>query len=118
MDLVVRAPGIAAPYYIDVTIVSALSQAALAGGSDVRDGAAAELAARGKATDYPLCSVTAFVVEDHGRLGENALQLVRALAPIDPVERSVAIRRLHQTLGATLQRSAADAVIAATTQPL
>ena len=40
---------------------------------------------------------------------------IRLLAPVDPAERSVAIRRLLQSPGATLQRIAADAVIAATT---
>ena len=115
MDLVVRAPGVAAPFFIDVTVVSALSVEALAGGAAVRDGAAAAIAAAGKIKDYPNCSVTPFAVEDHGRLGEEALRFIRMLAPIDPAERSGAIRRLHQSLGATVQRYAADAVIAATT---
>ena len=115
MDLVIHAPGFATPVYVDLTVASALSQEALAGGSAVRSGAAAEIAAKGKVRDYPSCAITPFVIEDHGRLGEEALCLIRALAPVDPVERSTAIRRLHQSLGATLQRCAADAVIAATT---
>ncbi len=115
MDLVVHAPGIALPFYIDLTVVSCLSTEALSGGSAVRDGAAAAIAARGKVKDYPSCSVTPFVIEDHGRLGEDALRLIRTLAPVDPADRSKAIRRIHQSLGATLQRCAAEAVIAATT---
>ena len=115
MDLVIHAPEVAAPFYVDLTVVSALSSDALAGGSAVRSGAAADVAARGKAADYPECSVTAFVIEDHGRLGDDALRFVRLVAPPDPADRSKAIRRLHQSLGATLQRIAADAVIAATT---
>ena len=115
MDLVVHAPGIASPIYIDLTVVSALSIEALANRSNVRDGAAAEAAAKGKVRDYPLCSVTPFVIEDHGRLGDEALALIRRLAPSDASERSVAIRRLHQSLSATLQRTTADAVIAAAT---
>ena len=115
MDLVIHAPGIASPFYVDLTVVSALSSDALSGGSAVRDGAAAEIAAKGKRRDYPNCSVTPFVIEDHGRLGEDALQFVRMIAPTEPSERSTAIRRLHQSLGATLQRIAADAVIAAVT---
>ena len=95
--------------------MSALSSDALSSGSAVRDGAAAEVAARGKRRDYPNCNVTPFDIEDHGRLGEDALRLVRIIAPLDPSERSVAIRRLHQSLGATLQRVAADAVVAAMT---
>ena len=116
MDLVVRAPGIATPFYIDVTIASALSQEALAANSAVSDGAAARVAARGKLRDYPNCPVTPFVVEDHGRLGDEALQFLRLLAPEDPGDRSKALRRIHQSLGATLQHVAADAVIAAGTE--
>ena len=115
MDLVIHAPEIASPFYVDLTVVSALSSDALAGGSAVRNGAAADIAARGKVNDYPNCSVTPFVIEDHGRLGEEALRLVRLLAPPGPAERTRAIRRLNKSLGATLQRIAADAVIAATT---
>ena len=115
MDLVVRVPGVSTPYYIDLTVVSAISMEALAAGSATRDGAAATTAALGKMRDYPNCAVTPFVVEDHGRLGDDALKFIRVVAPVDPVERSAAIRRLHQSIGATLQRCSADAVIAATT---
>ena len=114
MDLVIHAPGYSAPFYVDLTVVSALSTEALSSGSAVRSGAAAELAARFKYRDYSNCSVIPFVIEDHGRLGEEALRLVRAIAPTDDFERSQAIRHLHRSLGATLQRVAADAVIAAT----
>ena len=115
MDLVVRAPNVALPFYIDLTVVSALSSDALAGGAAIREGAAAEIGARGKFRDYPNCSLTPFVIEDHGRLGEEALRFVRLIAPAELSQRSKAIRRLHQSLGATLQRVAAEAVIAATT---
>ena len=115
MDLVINAPGFSSPFFIDLTVVSALSSDALSAGSAVRNGAAAEIAARGKHRDYPNCCLTPFVIEDHGRLGEEALQLFRRLAPSDLAERSRAIRSRHRSLGATLQRVAADAVIAATT---
>ena len=115
MDLVVHAPGVASPFYIDLTVVSALSTDALRQGSAVRSGAAAELAARGKYKDYPDCVLTPFVIEDHGRLGNEALQFLRSIAPTDAAERTKSIRQLHRSLGATLQRVAADAVIAATT---
>ena len=114
MDLVVHVPGISSPFYIDLTVVSALTSDALSAGSAVRNGAAAEVAARGKFRDYPNCSLTPFVVEDHGRLGEEALRFLRLVAPSELSERSKAIRSLHRSLGATLQRIAADAVIAAT----
>ena len=115
MDLVVHAPGFTAPFYIDLTVVSALSSDALRQGSAVRSGAAAELGARGKYKDYPNCTLTPFVIEDHGRLGDDALRFIRSIAPTDPAERSKSIRQLHRSLGATLQRVAADAIIAATT---
>ena len=114
MDLVIHAPGVAAPVYVDVTIVSPHSKDATAAGAAIRDGVAGEIAARGKLKDYPLCSVVPFVIEDHGRLSDHALQLIRMIAPTDPVERSTAIRRVHQSIGATVQRCSADAVLAAT----
>ena len=115
MDLVVHAPGFSSPFFIDLTVVSALSSDALSAGSAVRSGVAAEVAARAKYRDYPNCCLTPFVIEDHGRLGEEALQFMCLLAPSDDAERSRAIRSLHRSLGATLQRVAAEAVIAATT---
>ena len=114
MDLVIRAPDVASPFFIDLTVVSALSSDALAGGSEIRDGAAAEVAARGKFRDYPNCSVTPFVIEEHGRFGDDALRFIRAIAPSNLSERSKAILRLHRSLGAILHRVAADAVVAAT----
>ena len=115
MDLVIHAPNVASPLYVELTVVSALATDALDGGSATRDGAAAEIAARGKRRDYPQCTVVPFVIEDHGRIGEEALRLIRLIAPTEASERSRAIRRLHHSLGATLQRVAADAVIAALT---
>ena len=113
MDLVVHAPGAKEPIYIDVSIVSALSVEALRGGSASQDGKAAELAAKHKHNDYPLINLTPFIVEDHGRLGTEALAFVRRIAPIDLSARSKAIRDLYQRLGSVLQRKAADAVLAA-----
>ena len=113
MDLVVYAPGSSSPAYVDVSIVTALSQAALAGGSANHDGKAAEIAARGKRRSYPLINVTPFIVEDHGRFGEEAVKFLRSVAPVDPRLRSKAMRDLYQRLGALLQRHAADAVLSA-----
>ena len=114
MDLVIHAPHLANAIHVDVTVVTALSQEALAAGSARRDGAAAQTAARNKRARYPNCPVIPFVIEDHGRLGEEAIQLARRLAPMVPTERSSAIRRLYQSLGAVLQRHSADSVLAAT----
>ena len=114
MDLIIHAPGVAVPILVDLTVVSALSQDALERGSAQRAGVAAEAAARSKRAKYLGARMVPFVIEDHGRLGEDALALVRLLAPRRDTERSVAIRRLYQTLGCVLQRHAADAVLAAT----
>ena len=115
MDLIVHTPHGAQPILIDVTVVSALAREAMAAGAPRRDGVAAGVAARHKRAKYPNCTVTPFVIEDHGRFGEDALSLVRRLAPPAKSKRSSAIRRLYQSLGSVLQRHAADAVIAATT---
>jgi len=115
MDLVVYSPGSASPAYIDVSIVSALSQAALAGGAANHDGRAAEIAAKCKHRSYPQISVTPFIVEDHGRFGDEAVKFLRSIAPTEPRLRSTAMRDLYQRLGAILQRHAADAVLAAIT---
>lgn len=116
MDLVVHSPKLSGPVHVDFTVVSALSQEALRARSNLRDGVAAGIATRRKAAAYPdISSLVPFAVEDHGRLGEEALQLVRLLAPKEPAQRSTAIRHLYQSLGNTLQRYAADSLLAATT---
>jgi len=115
MDLVVYAPGCSVPAYVDVSIVTALSQEALSRGAANHAGRAAEIAAKGKHKDYPLIAVTPFIVEDHGRFGEEALRFLRRIAPTDPRLRSKAIRELYQRLGALLQRHASDAVLSAIT---
>ena len=114
MDLVVRAPAIDGTVWIDLTVVSALSVEALSKGSPQRKGVASEVAERKKRRDYPLINVLPFAVEDHGRFGEDALRFARKVAPAEPVKRAIALARLYQSLGSSLQRSAADAVIAAT----
>ena len=114
MDLVIHAPHVGNAINVDLTVVTALSREAMAAGSARRDGAAAQRAARNKRARYPNCHVVPFVIEDHGRLGEEAIQLVRRLAPTVSTERSSAIRRLYQSMGAVLQRHSADSVLAAT----
>ena len=114
MDLIAHSPSITGPVHIDLTIVSSTAREALAKGSASKDGTAARGAEARKRAKYPLCPVLPFVIEDHGRLGEDALGFIRKVAPRGAVERSEAIRRLYQAIGATVQRSAANAIIAAT----
>ena len=113
MRLVVYAPDSSTPAYIDVSIVTALSQEALASGSAKHDGKAAEIAAKGKRKDYPLINVTPFIVEDHGRFGSDAIAFLKRVAPTDAGARSKAMSNLYHRLAAFLQRTAADAVLAA-----
>ena len=96
------------------TVVTALAVDALARGSATQDGRAADIAADGKRRNYPLLNVTPFAIEDHGRFGDSALGFVRAIAPALASERSAAIASLYHRLSATLQRVAADSVLAAT----
>ena len=114
LDLVIHAPRVAEPIRVDFTVVSALSQDALERGAARRAGVAAAAAENAKRTRYPGLRMVPFAVEDHGCFGEDALVLVRLLAPRLDTERSAAIRRLQQALGSVLQRHAADAVLAAT----
>ena len=113
MDLVVYCPESNVPAYLDVSIVSALSQEARASGSAKHDGKASEIVAKGKRKDYPLIHVTPFIVEDHGRFGSDSVAFLKRVAPSDPAARSRAISDLYHRLGAFLQRAAADAVLAA-----
>ena len=115
LDIVLESPRAAGSIYVDFTVVSALSVEALARGLALRDGVAADLAATKKEQRYPHCRAWAFPVEDHGRFGEDALALGRALAPAEPERRSRALARLQQAVSAAVQRVAADSVIDATT---
>ena len=113
MDLVVHIPGRSTPAFVDVSIVSALSVEAIRGGSAAQAGKAAEIAEKAKRRDYPGVCLTPFIVEDHGRLGDDAARFIRHVAPREPAAGRRATARLYHTLGALLQRRSADAVLAA-----
>ena len=113
MDLVIYSPRMAGAICVDFTVLTALSAEAISRVSGLRDGLASDLAAQRKQQRYTHCVTWAFAVEDHGRFGEDAIALVRALAPTEPQLRSRAIATLHQSLAATLQRCSADSMLAA-----
>ena len=113
MDLMIHSPRHAGVVAVDFTVVSAISREALQRGSALREGVASSVATAKKVRRYQNCRIFAFPVEDHGRLGEAALELVRLLAPAEPQARSAAISGLYQNLSCVLQRASADAVIAA-----
>ena len=96
-----------------MTVVSAIAVGPRSKGSSTRPGVAAEIAERGKERDYPGIPVIGFAVEDHGRIGEKARAFLKAVAPTAQAERVLALRRLYQSLGAAVQRTAADAILAA-----
>ena len=92
MGTVIHAPGVVHTINVDVAIASVSSVEAQSAGSSIRDGAASAIAAADKVRDYPNCPVMSSAVEDHDRLGGDAIQLVRMLAPTDATDRSIAIR--------------------------
>ena len=114
IDLVVHIPN-HTPIYIDVTIVSALSAEALRRGSGNKDGTACIIAAQKKSRTYPGITVTAFVVEEHGRFGEDALSFLRKVGPLDPALRPLAPGTIFQTVSTLVQRWQAEAIVASCT---
>jgi len=113
MDLIVHSPLVSGALQIDLTVVSALSVDALGNGAALRDGVASALASRRKVRKYPNTEVYPFAVEDHGRIGEAAVTVIRMLAPVDNPERGIAIAELQRDLANTLQRASADSILAA-----
>ena len=113
MDNIVHSPVVAGGIHVDLTVVSALSVDALGNGAALRDGVASALAARKKERRYPNTEVDPFAVEDHGRIGDAALTVIRMLAPPFNPDRGLAIAELQRDLASTLQRASADAVLPA-----
>ena len=113
LDLVIYSPRMAGAIYVDLTIVSACSQEALGRGSAGFAGVAACIAEERKCSKYPNIDPWPFAIEDHGRWGDSAVALARALAPLSPSLRSSPLRRLHQAAAVTMQRTAADNMLAA-----
>ena len=94
MDLIAHAPGIKGPIRVDFTAVRATSREALKRGSADRDEVTAEMGATRKRQKYCNVAVVPFVAEDSGRLGADALCLIRKLAPRDAGPRAEAINEL------------------------
>ena len=114
LDLVIRAPGVAHPIYVDVTVADATALEALAKNSGGRDAAAAQVLESRKRAKYPGITMVPFAVEAHGRVGPAAMGLIRQLAPKEPRARANALASLYQGMAAVLQRTQADAVLTAT----
>lgn len=117
-DWVAHSPALDGVAHIGLTVVSAVSREALSKGSADREGVAASVAEARKRTKYPLIAVLPFAIEDNGRLGDAALSFVRKIAPRDLRRRAEELNALYQALGATLQRTATKAILAAIGTPL
>ena len=114
LDLMVHRPDLGPAIYLDVTIVSACVASALEGGAALRDGAAADMAVRRKRARYAMLShLVPFVLEEHGRWGEDALAFARRVAPIESAARALALADLYQRVAVAAQRAAAQAIMAA-----
>ena len=113
LDLVIYSPRMSGAIYVDLTIASACSQEALSRGSAGFAGVAASIAEERKCSKYPNIDPWPFAIEDHGRWGDSAIALSRALAPPSLSLRSASLRRLQQAVAVALQRTAADAMLAA-----
>ena len=113
MDLIVHSPMVSGALQIDLTVVSALNVDALGNGAAQRDGVASALASRRKVRRYPNTEVYPFAAEYHGRIGEAAVTVIRMLAPVDNVERGIAIAELKRDLASTLQRASSDSILGA-----
>ena len=62
---------------------------------------------------YPGADLVPFVLETLGRPGEAAKAFRRALAPVDPEERSVALSEAWQSISTIIQMANAEALLTA-----
>ena len=114
MDVVLRAARTTGQMLVDVTIVSPLTQEMLRSGAAARvPGAAASAAAAHKRQTYPNSNVVPFAIEHFGRWGEDAIALVKTLAPPPGNGRSEALTCIYQDVACEIQKSNADAILAA-----
>ena len=96
---------------IDVTIVNTAVAEYISRGSSTTDGLAADVAESSKRRKYSEATIVPFAIEEHGRLGDDALRLIRTLAPAEADLRSRAIKDVYRRLGGVVQRLSADAVL-------
>ena len=113
LDLIIHHEKLRQPALIDVTIVNAAVAEYISRGSSTTDGAAADIAEGSKHRKYPGATIIPFAIEDHGRLGEAAMRLIRQLAPADAGMRSRAVKDLYRRIGGVVQKLSADAVVTA-----
>ena len=75
--------------------------------------AEAEKGRRYKRGDNPNEGLVAFAIESRGRLGEQAMGLIKAVAPTDPSLRASAIQEAYQGLSVVIQCRLAEILLSA-----
>jgi len=100
--------------YIDVTIVDAQSSdRGLLTRRANQAGAAARRAEDTKRAKYPGPALVPFAIEALGRAGDSAANLLRAMAPTDPKERSEVLGDAWQSLSVLVQMRNAELLLSA-----
>ena len=94
-------------------MVAASSSATVRAARSGADGAAAAEAVRGKRARYrahknPACPLVPFVVESLGRVSDEALGLLRAVAPTSGPDRSLVLGSALQELSVLVQTRLAE----------
>ena len=80
----------------------------------MKDGVASRVASDRKVDKYPGCTIYPFAIEAHGRFGESSCTLIKMLAPRgDAANRTRSIGNVYQAVASSVQRSNADAILAA-----
>ena len=113
LDVIIHHEKTRQPALIDVTIVNAAVAEYIKAGASTTDAAAAAVAEGAKVRKYSGATIVPFAIEEHGRLGEAALRLIRTLAPVSPEARSRAMNDIYRRIGGVVQKISADAVLAA-----
>ena len=72
-----------------------------------------EKARRYKRSDNPHEALVAFAVESRGRVGEEAMGLIKAVAPTEPSLRTAVIQDAYQSLSVVIQHRIAEILLSA-----
>jgi len=100
--------------FLDVTIVDAQSVTPMVQTRRANQaGAAARRAEDVKRAKYPGPALVPFAIEALGRAGDSAANLLRAMAPTDPKERSEVLGDAWQSLSVIVQMRNAELLLSA-----
>ena len=100
--------------FVDVSVTDAASEDRERAQRRARaDGVAAAAQEDVKRLRYPGADMVPFVLEALGRPRDSAIDLLRGLAPSDPIERSKVLGEAWQTLSAIVQEELAESLLTA-----